>query len=207
MSFLTKTKYLTHRGVQVGDIMNHSLKKETIFEDAGLKERWALGQIFPKIIGEKEHFLSYTPPYSYTKYDALLQFLNNGSLKHTYIIEAKIREKHYPELMLENKKYNDLQNSILHEGNTTLMYIVFTPEGTYIYNLSKITLPKITLIECPVKTLAECGSKMKQVYLLPLDLAKKIDFIYTESDYKKSTLQSSQQKSTSKGPFDDLFIK
>jgi len=65
------------------------------------------------------------------------------SERYKYRIELKCRNKHYNELMLEKDKYFAMINSYL-DTNYRPLYINSTPNGIYVFDLSKITPSWIT---------------------------------------------------------------
>ena len=70
------------------------------------------------------------------------------------------------------------------------MYVVFTPAGTYIYNITKLlqTNPELfneSILNCPKSTMGDTTYKDKTTYLLPIEYAKKHHFIFDIKKYIK----------------------
>jgi hypothetical protein len=195
ISFSTKTKYLEHKGVDLDSVLKVKQEK---FQESSKRERWALDKIKHFLIGNLQLGFDYlynpTPEFGYDVYDAIFTLCEEGTPKHTWFIECKVREQHYPKLMMEKKKLQDIK-SIIQTPNSSIMYICFTREGTFIYNMSKIEKEHpeemgISYIQCPRQTMGDKTPINKPVYLLDTNLAKKINFIYNEQEY----LQDQQQK-------------
>lgn len=191
MSFATKTKYLEHRGVDVASAIS---TKNLKFEESSRRERWSMDQIIPYFTKNGklgyDYTYRFTPYWDYDSYDMIYQNLDDGSIKSTWLIECKIREKHYPKLMLECKKLRKIKEMIMND-NTSIMYINFTPEGTFCWNITKMEkdLPEemsITYIQCPKETMGDTSEVNKAVILLDTKFAKKIDFIYNEQEYLRA---------------------
>ena len=94
---------------------------------------------------------------------------------YKYRIELKCRNKHYNELMLEKDKYFAMINSYL-DTNYRPLYINSTPNGIYIFDLSKITPSWITDNRMPKTTEFEQTDKVEKTYaLISILEAKKIN--------------------------------
>lgn len=82
-----------------------------------------------------------TPIGSKERFDMLLHKYDDGAKVSCSIIETKIRETHFNELILEQCKYNALvkQKSISKGYNfpqIDIYYLNYTPVGTYLFKLS-----------------------------------------------------------------------
>lgn len=121
------------------------------FYEKSLIERSYLKLIFDNLPKNYDYKTYMTPADGKDIYDAiLLRFEKNSSkLIDRYIIEIKVRDTHYPELMLERIKYNDLKRLRTRLDNKTnsecyteiksrLVYISVTPQGTYWFDLDKL---------------------------------------------------------------------
>lgn len=105
-------------------------------------ERVALMKLIPALFKTlNDHYISYyfTPVDGYDIYDAYVMCFDSltHSIKHRFIIECKIRDRHYPNLLLEQKKYNDLKKKA-NETDAKILYVNVTPKGSYTFNLSKL---------------------------------------------------------------------
>jgi hypothetical protein len=176
---------------------------EVKFIEASKRERFSLSKIIPTMIKNiKEYYVYYSDEFKYECWDLQLYLSKDGIIYKKFIVEAKIRDVDYDSLMLESKKLKDLKSikkrwikeGITNEGETDILYICFTPSGTYVYNISKLIeidaecLKHIQYIECPKQTCGDTTEINKPVYFLTKDLAKKIDFIFNENDYQKSLI-------------------
>jgi hypothetical protein len=60
------------------------------------------------------------------------------------IVEMKIRDSHYPTLILESKKYHSLMKLKKKElevfPKVSVLYINATPKSTYLFNLDKVDI-------------------------------------------------------------------
>lgn len=170
------------------------LTNEEKFIEASKKERYGLKYILPHIkkLNTKYTWTDYmTDIYSYDVYDCLLQAYDNGSKKKIFIIEVKVRDTHYPELILETKKLRDLKTKILHPTITDILYINITPMGTYIFNVSrlekegKLIPSKLTANKA---TMTSRTDKVeKGVIMLDINEAKFIDFTFNQLQYERDT--------------------
>ena len=91
------------------------------------------------------------------------------SLEHKMFIELKSRKTHYPDLLIEESKYQGL---ILAAGIRSLVpwYINATPEGIWGFNLSTIPQPKWEDKWLPITTeFANKTSRTKLVGFLKLE--------------------------------------
>ncbi len=99
------------------------------------------------------------------KYNRTDAFSNELDIK----IELKCRTKHYPTLLIEEDKYNELI------GHQRSRYITSTPSGVYSFNLKKIPAPIFSMMAMPITT--EFGPIQwvnKSVAFLDIILAKNI---------------------------------
>jgi hypothetical protein len=74
-------------------------------------------------------------------YDVLVSKHNDGSIYKRYIIELKIRDKDFDNegYVYETKKHKSLTNiKNLDPDNNEILYINFTPNGTYIWFIDRI---------------------------------------------------------------------
>lgn len=123
----------------------------------------------------------------YDVYDAYYHITDptNHSIKKRVIIEIKWRLSLYPDYMLEKKKMDDLikLRSSLHfnESEMTLLYIVFTPKETILYNIDQVKDQPVSILKANVATSSSrTNKKDKKVLLLDKSLGKVLDFATTE---------------------------
>ena len=100
--------------------------------------------------------------------------------KKECVIEMKFRYKYYKTKMLEKGKYANLMAL---PDNIHKLYLVFDPQGMYIFWLNRIKLPDIDKLNCPDTTLWTKKKKEKEVYLLEESLAS---YINNESKFDRS---------------------
>lgn len=121
------------------------------FYEKSLIERSYLKLIFDNLPKNYDYKSYMTSADGKDIYDAfLLRFEKNSSkLIDRYIIEIKIRDTHYPELMLEKIKFEDLKRLRTQLDKKTnaecytniksrLVYISVTPQGAYWFDLDKL---------------------------------------------------------------------
>lgn len=103
------------------------------YQQYGVEERKLIQQVFSKAKGIQIDYII-TPANSKTVYDAILSI--DGK---SYLYEAKCRSKHYDQLMLEQKKYNNLMDLYKKDNYAGVFYLCSTPLGIYQLNMSKLT--------------------------------------------------------------------
>lgn len=123
---------------------NHQKKPQTkeISDEFLLKarkERWVLNKYFNSLDRENNYIYStVTPEDGKDSYDGTLVIHSKSDNKSTrFILEVKIREVHYPELLLEKKKCKQLLKKA-NEFEADVLYITTTPKATYIFNITKL---------------------------------------------------------------------
>lgn len=160
------------------------------FIEASRKERFCLNNLLPILRTDKWEWTTYlTDIYGYDSYDCLLQAYREGEIKKRFVIEFKLRETHYGDLIFETKKLNQLKK-VVYDDITDILYITTTPNGTYIFNISKLIKEdklKVTSIVCNKATMNSRSEKVKKtVYMLDCDLAKFIPFKFSNTEYLQS---------------------
>lgn len=138
-----------------------------------------------------------------------------GSILKSHLIEIKIRDTHYDELLLEKKKFTNLKSKA-QESDAAVIYISCTPSGSFVYNLSRLENENIFewVKEEHWKTTTDKsqGKQLKTVTFLPVKYAKYIDVKQTDLEVLKrlknaqnkalkATVKSKQKKTL----FDVLF--
>jgi len=142
------------------------------------KERVFLLEIFKNIFDKDKCDVSYymTSTEGYDEYDGGVCIFKKGtgSVVCRQIYEIKIRDIHYPDLMLERTKFNRLVKKAEDLWDAQIKYVNVTPLGTYIWNITKDD-KYIWLKEEHNKSTTELskGKKMKQVTYLSTYIAKK----------------------------------
>jgi hypothetical protein len=184
------------------------------FVEASKRERYCLKYILPMIknkIPGYEWTEYITDIYGYDVYDCLLQAYIEGSIKKRYIIEVKVRDTHYDELILETKKIRDLKSKVL-DNLTKILYINITPMGTYIFSISDLQkqnkLVKTKIVANRATMASRTDKIEKGVFMLNVSDAKYLDFKFNEADYQKSikeVVKTNWENKAKKGLFDYLF--
>lgn len=172
------------------------------FIEASKRERFALLNILPLLFKNIKGYYTYyfTDVYGMDIYDAYVMVFDNEthSIIGRYIIECKVRDKFYPDLMLEKKKYFDLKNKS-NESNSKIIYISVTPEGTYCYNLSKLITDDTNWIkeEHWISTMDKSkGKKNKRLIYINVDKSKKLNIntIDINTQYRNNKIKKELAK-------------
>lgn len=130
-----------------------------------------------------------SPPKAKTDWDCIIQtYTPDGQKDRSIIIEAKVRDTHFNDLLLEGRKYNKLiKEKIKHEKEfgfqkVELLYLCFTPKGTYLFKLTKHKERYEWIVKEYNKYTAakEKGRVEKKVTLLDINnqFCTKLDFLY-----------------------------
>lgn len=159
-------------------------------------ERICLKNIFQRLSTDYDWQYHFTDEQGYDLYDSLLVKFkkDTGTILNTYFVEMKVRDTHYPTLLLEKKKYQDLLDLVkkYDERNyldkpSEVIYISTTPQGSYWFNLSKVNESELNWIQemhWISTTDKSKGKTLKWVTYLSTDLAK---FLPIKSTDKKSS--------------------
>ena len=120
---------------------------------------------------KEPELLDYLKEFYYSDLEKSEEFDNWDciSLEHKMFIELKSRKTHYPDLLIEESKYQGL---IMAAGirSLTPWYINATPEGIWGFNLSAIPQPKWEDKWLPITTeFANKSSRTKLVGFLKLE--------------------------------------
>lgn len=160
------------------------------FIQKSLDERSYLKMIFDKLPTEYDYKTFFTPAEGYDVYDGLLMRFEKGTSRFIdrFIIEIKVRDKFYPELLLESIKLNSLKKERTIKDKKTnsecytntksrLVYISVTPEGSYWFDLDKIedSLVWTEQLHWASTTDKSQGKVMKKVAMVDCKLAKRFD--------------------------------
>ncbi len=175
------------------------------FTENNLKERDAIKKsnvldIFKNSLEKKGYDLAnqfITPYDGKDVYDALQIYTKYHNDKTDFLrmlIEVKVRTEVYDEMFLEVKKWKSLKKiQIMIGGTFKLLYINYTPKGTYIFDVTEIEKYKKDRRLMNEYTSKESKKVMKPVFLLPIEQAKFVPFVYDDKtfkpDYKKEIEQ------------------
>lgn len=124
-------------------------------------------------------------------YDVMLYKIENGSITKRVFIEIKVRNVIYDEYFMETKKYNSIKKLCekelyLNEDEYKILYVNFTPTGTYIWDTSILKDIKVSKVEMNKATMDSRSDKVnKSKYDLPISKAKRYNYIWDEGQLKK----------------------
>ena len=165
--------------------------------EKSIKERFLLRKILLKLPKCYDYKYYFTDTSSYDLYDGVLMKFEKDTNKYLgrYIIEVKVRDRHYDELLLERKKITDLIKEVKQMDKKTneecwtdiksdIIYVNVTPQGSYWFKLTDIEPNKIEWNneEHWVSTTDKSKGKItKQVTYLPISSAK-LNFDITSND-------------------------
>jgi len=121
------------------------------FYEKSLLERAYLKMIFDKLPTSYDYKTWMTPAEGFDVYDGVILRFEKGTSKlvDRMIIEVKVRDKFYPELIFEKIKYDDLKKArrsmdlktkkeCFIDVKTRIIYINVTPEGSYFFDIDKL---------------------------------------------------------------------
>lgn len=149
------------------------------YEAASYKEREIFEDFLTKENPFPEHYYIYISPY-YTsnRFDVMLYSVKDNMIDRRLFIEIKVRDKVWPDYILEKKKYDDLIKIASKYKNSSVFYMNFTPDGTYIWN-TKIVKNLNTTTSLMNKSTMNSDYKIdKDVWYLDPKYAKKYDYKY-----------------------------
>ena len=121
------------------------------FYEKSLLERGYLKMIFDKLPTAYDYKTWMTPAEGFEVYDGVILRFEKGTSKliDRMIVEVKVRDKFYPELILEKIKFDDLKKvrrqmdtktkkECYEDVKTRLIYINITPQGSFFFDLDKL---------------------------------------------------------------------
>ena len=157
------------------------------------KERIGLNKLFSKIYKGEEglDFYKYvTPAEGMDCYDGGGGILSGPNKWQRHIFEVKVRDTHYPELMLEKPKLESLLKKAK-EFDAIVFYVSITPEGCFVFRLKSSALEYEWKREMHwVSTTDKSrGKKLKSITYIPQEeakLFKDINREMIESEYEES---------------------
>lgn len=124
----------------------------------------------------------------YSSFDAYY-FITNGdtmSIKKRVFVEIKIRDKVFPDYYLQKKKWDDIdkyrRNVSLDKDEVIYLYVNFTPEGTFIWNITDMSGKETEWREMNEYTESSRYEKVnKEVWGLEKEEAKFFDYTIDET--------------------------
>jgi len=165
-------------------LFTNDFEKKAFIERAAFKSLLSLYNVFPG------YEIMYTPVEGKQCYDVMLYKLNDGIMCDRVFIEIKVRDVVYSDYFLETKKINSIKKMcddlFLTEDEYKILYMNFTPQGTYIWNCNIIKDIKITKQLMNKATSNNTTDKvLKSKYDLPTDKARKYNYTWDEQQLKK----------------------
>jgi len=159
------------------------------------EKREELGRLALKEL-EQEHNIFKNPllfcPDQYGAYDAYYFKIDNStqSITKRVWIEIKIRDRIFPNYILEKKKWNRLEQKRkdlgLNKDEVTYLYLNFTPNSTYMWNITdfdKFIIEKMAMNKATSESRTDKIDK--DITLLEPKSAYTIDYIYNEHNIMK----------------------
>lgn len=130
-------------------------------------------------------------------YDVLVTKHNDGLIYKRYIIELKIRDKAYENYVFETHKYRDLQKiKKIDSDNNEIIYINFTPDGTYVWSIDKI-IHKYNPVKMEMNKAtmnSRSDKEEKSIYLLLPSDAKKYEYRWDLGQFNDKIEQEKQKQ-------------
>lgn len=136
---------------------------------------------------------------NYDAQTAIYETVDDKTIKKACIIqELKVRDEHYNELILEEKKLKSLKNKQLefhqYYNKVHLFYICFTPLGTYIFDLDILNV-NIEEREMKKQTFKSNDKENKKITYINIENSfKKIDFILDYSEFHENFFGRNKKK-------------
>ena len=170
------------------------------FVERSKRERYSLNKIKPFLTnGQSEVQFHTTDEYSYDKYDAIINFLDQGKTIKQHIIEFKHRDTHYDILVLETKKFKSLKRHIMRPEITDLIYICSTPKATYLFNLSEMEksgkLPVVKMNMNKATSESRSDKVQKTAIMLNIEDAYMVlYYTFNEQEYLNSLVKDKKEE-------------
>lgn len=153
-------------------------KKEFLGREA-LKE---LQKLYPNLFKYELHFTTDT----YAAYDVFYHIIDSEthSIKKRVLIEIKIRDREFPEYIIETKKLNSLKkirkDLCFNEDEMSILYINFCPNETIIWNIDKINNDIVTNEYNKATSVSRTHKINKDVIMLKPSEGKQLDYVLNE---------------------------
>ena len=178
-------------------------KREFLGREA-LKE---LKVLYPNYFKYDLHFTTDT----YAAYDAYYHIIdsNTHSITKRVLIEIKIRDREFPEYILETKKLNSLKKIRkdlgFDEKEMSILYINFCPNETIIWDIDKINNDIKTNEYNKATAVSRTNKINKDVIMLKPSEGKQINYILNENKILTKTKINNIVDTKSKEMKNDLF--
>ena len=127
------------------------MNTQNLFYQKSLLERAYLKMIFDKLPTTYDYKTWMTPAEGFEVYDGVILRFEKGTsiLIDRMILEVKVRDRYYPELIFEKNKYDDLKKvrrqmdtktkkECLIDVKTRIIYVNITPQGSFFFDIDKL---------------------------------------------------------------------
>lgn len=147
------------------------------FKQAEIIERFYLLDVLPKLFIKYDYDYFFTPIDSKNSYDAVVTTYSKktGKALKTFIIEMKVRNTHFDELIMEIVKYKRLK-SVSKIIDASMLYVNVTPRGYFIFNEDIITNSRVDEGKFNKQTMTSTDDKIDKLCIyLDSDKARQIE--------------------------------
>lgn len=166
-----------------------------------------LKQLYPNLLKYDLHFTTDT----YAAYDCFYHIIdsNTHSITKRVLIEIKIRDRQFPEYILETKKLNSLKKIRkdlgFNEKEMSILYINFCPNETIIWNIDNINNDIKTNEYNKATSTSRTEKINKDVIMLQPSEGKQLNYILDENKILNKTKVSNIVDNKIKEMKNDLF--
>jgi lipopolysaccharide export LptBFGC system permease protein LptF len=165
-----KMSHIEEQHVKAYSLYCYKKGFENDYEWASFRER-----VFFEDFYKGKYKIYITPFYSNEPYDVMLYEVRDNKIINRIYIEIKIRDKSWDEYIFEKDKYNRLTKRC---KNGKILYLNFTPKGTYIWNTNVVKNLNTTTSLMNKATMKNRDNKIeKEVWYLSTEYAKKSNYI------------------------------
>ncbi len=168
-----------------------TVQDKEAFLELERRERFALRKVMTFLNARDRHVyeLHATQLDSDASYDAILFIKDkNDNVLQKYVVEVKNRSNSWDDLIYEHAKHVKLTKIAKANEGYDILYINISPEGTYMFPISEMTLPKMTRMRMKHESFAKIQKdRDKRVYLLPRAEAIHIPVAFSEYEYQETT--------------------
>ena len=137
-----------------------------------------LKQLYPNLFKYRIFFTDG----KYDPYDAHFYIINEkGEILKNVKIEIKIRDKSFPTYILEKKKLDSIRKRCevnLKDNEYVILYLNFTPDGTYLWNITNLNTDNTSIINANKATSSSRTHKIdKEVIYLDPKTSKSLNYV------------------------------
>lgn len=159
-----------------------------------------LQKLYSNLFKYQLHFTTDT----YAAYDAFYHIIDTEthSIKKRVLIEIKIRDRQFPEYILETKKLNSLKKIRkdlgFNEDEMSILYINFCPNETIVWDIDKINNEVKTLVANKATSISRDEKINKSVIYLQPSEGKQLNYIYNEKEILMKSIIDEKLSATKK---------